>query len=366
MATPFKEGIQLDGYSAQELDDTTVRGVLHKGFVSKNLATVLPIFLNMLILPDGMLCIDQLPAPTLIKRYAQATRTWDTVSLEEAWDPVLNDVMDDMDVHMRYIYTTFGWQGTITESTATWASLQQTLDAVDTRLSEAETALQNIPATAEFIKSVNGQTPNPTTGGVELAPEDIVLATTPEQRTLQDATLQWDSAISALSTSGGEQATTLADLADQFNALKETVTDHINSDDGRWSTVTQTIVDLRAELKQFVIDTYAGTTPKYDYVHTQVAILAGGLMNLGNQGAFTAPVNGAIQAQVGGLLGVALTVQVNDITVWTSPVSLLVPTSSDEIPVNAGDVITATGVLGVGQNITVTFLPNAGTIATTE
>lgn len=135
---------------------------------------------------------------------------------------------------------------------------------------------------------------------------------------------------------------------------------HVNEDGLRWSAEAKAITDLRAELKQFVIDTYAGTTPEYDYAQTQTILQAGGLVNLADQGTYTVPTNGAIQAQVGGLLGVGLTVQVNGETVWTSPLNLLVPLSSPEIQVSAGDKISAIGTLGVGQTIVVNYFPNRG------
>lgn len=141
-------------------------------------------------------------------------------------------------------------------------------------------------------------------------------------------------------------------------ALKTELQSHINGDDARWAATNKAIVDLRAELKQFAIDTYAGTTPTYDYSRSETIMQAGGLVNLADQGTYTIPVNGAIQAQVGGLLGAGLQVQVNGTTVWTAPLSLLVPLNSPEIQVNAGDQIGYTGVVGLGQSIEVTFFPN--------
>ncbi len=140
---------------------------------------------------------------------------------------------------------------------------------------------------------------------------------------------------------------------------------HILEDsDVRWPSVTKSISDLRSEMKQFVIDTYAGTVPKYDYSQKVVILAAGGLVNLADQGVYTIQTNGAIQAQVGGLLGVGLQVQVNGETVWTAPLNLLLPLNSPEIQVNAGDQISYIGTVGVGQTIEVDFFPNRGTETT--
>ncbi len=142
-----------------------------------------------------------------------------------------------------------------------------------------------------------------------------------------------------------------------------TIENHILEDSNiRWPATNKAIVDLRAELKQFVIDTYAGTTPLYDYTQRVTILQAGGLVNLANQGTYTIPVNGAIQGQVGGLLGVGLTVMVNGVNKWTSPVNLLVPLNSDEIPVNAGDQVSYGGVVGIGQTIEISYFPNKGLI----
>lgn len=152
----------------------------------------------------------------------------------------------------------------------------------------------------------------------------------------------------------------LAPIESAVSSVSSALATHVNEDGLRWSAEAKAITDLRAELKQFVIDTYAGTTPEYDYAQTQTILQAGGLVNLADQGTYTVPTNGAIQAQVGGLLGVGLTVQVNGETVWTSPLNLLVPLSSPEIQVSAGDKVSAVGTLGVGQTIVVNYFPNRG------
>lgn len=147
-----------------------------------------------------------------------------------------------------------------------------------------------------------------------------------------------------------------------YSSGLEELTSHIESDNLRWQSVTKSIVDLRAELKQFVIDTYAGIVPQYDYSKTVTVITGGSLVNLVEQDTYTVPVNGAIQATVGGLLGAGLQLKVNGETVWTAPLNLLLPLSSDEIPVSAGDIISASGVVGIGQTIDVSYTPNKGAI----
>ncbi len=152
----------------------------------------------------------------------------------------------------------------------------------------------------------------------------------------------------------------IVNLEEDLKALKE-LSDHISEDDLRWLAQNKSITDLRSELKQFVIDTYAGTTPTYDYSQKETVIQAGGLVNLASLDGYTVPLNGAIQAQVGGLLGAGLIVKVNGNNVWIAPINLVLPLNSDEIPVNAGDVVTAEGLVGIGQTIEVVYFPNKGT-----
>ncbi len=152
----------------------------------------------------------------------------------------------------------------------------------------------------------------------------------------------------------------VAALETAVSSISVEFANHVSTDDLRWAAQNKSISDLRAELKQFTIDTYAGTTPKYDYSHTQTILMAGGLVSLVDQGVWTAPVNGAIQAQVGGLLGAGLVVLVNGEAVWTAPLNLVVPLNSPEIQINAGDEISYSGVVGLGQTIQVDFFPNKG------
>ncbi len=81
-------------------------------------------------------------------------------------------------------------------------------------------------------------------------------------------------------------------------------------------------------------------------------------MDLGGQGSFTAPSNGMVQMSVNGLLSAIAQLKVNDENVWVSPLGLLSASTSPEVQVNTGDVITASGVLGIGQTVVVIFAPN--------
>lgn len=139
-----------------------------------------------------------------------------------------------------------------------------------------------------------------------------------------------------------------------MNAL----TDHIEGDDARWLQTNKMIVDLRAELKQYAQQLYEGTIPVYDYEAKQIVIEAGGLVDLGGQGVFTAPSNGMVQMSVNGLLSAIATLKVNDENVWVSPLGLLSASTSPEIQINTGDIVTASGVLGIGQTVVVIFAPN--------
>lgn len=150
------------------------------------------------------------------------------------------------------------------------------------------------------------------------------------------------------------------DVTQAIAALQAWDDMHQNTDDIRWQADAKALSDLRIELKQFVVDTYAGTTPLYDYNQTTTILQAGGLINLAQQGTYSIPANGAIQAQVGGLLGAGLQVQINGTTVWTAPINLLTNLSSPELKVNAGDTISYTGTVGIGQTIVVNYFPNKG------
>ncbi len=138
----------------------------------------------------------------------------------------------------------------------------------------------------------------------------------------------------------------------------QALTDHIEGNDARWLQTNKMVVDLRAELKTYVQLLYEGTIPVYDYNETQIVIEAGGLVDLGGQGSFTAPSNGMVQMSVNGLLSAIAQLKVNDENVWVSPLGLLSASTSPEVQVNTGDVITASGVLGIGQTVVVIFAPN--------
>lgn len=197
--------------------------------------------------------------------------------------------------------------------------------------------------------------------------------------TLTDFTNNLNIAINALKDSFNEEIPSIHSDADsmllRISALENAVTAisaavgsieswktmHEQTDDGRWVTQTKALSDMSAELKQFVVNTYSGATPTYDYTRRITILQAGGLVNLADQGTYTITTNGAIQGRVGGLLGAGLVMLVNGVSVWTAPINLLLPVQSEEIQVNAGDQISYTGVVGLGQSIEVDFFPNKGT-----
>lgn len=139
---------------------------------------------------------------------------------------------------------------------------------------------------------------------------------------------------------------------------------HIDGDLLRWQQSLDANVKLRADMMAYAQNLYSGTVPVYDYTIPQKIYGTGGLVNLLNGDSYTVPQNGAIVCEVGGLLGLAVVVQVNGNTVWTSPVMLLGAqisgdtNPSSEIQVSTGDIVTTTGVLGVGQVLDITFYPN--------
>ncbi len=139
---------------------------------------------------------------------------------------------------------------------------------------------------------------------------------------------------------------------------QQALLNHIEGDDARWLQTNKMVVELRAELKQYAQLLYEGTTPVYNYEEEHIVIQAGGLVDLGSQGSFTAPLNGMVQMSVNGLLSAIAVLEVNGETVWASPLGLLSASTSPEIQVNTGDVVTASGVLGIGQTVVVIFAPN--------
>ncbi len=142
------------------------------------------------------------------------------------------------------------------------------------------------------------------------------------------------------------------------------IVNHISSDDDRWNTTLDSFVKIEARLKKYAQDLYAGTIPVYDYSNPTTIIGTDGLIKVGSGQEYTITGNGAINCQVGGLLGTAILVKINDVVVWTSPTVVLGikvggdNNPSDDIQVSTGDIITTEGLLGVGQTLNITFYPN--------
>lgn len=151
------------------------------------------------------------------------------------------------------------------------------------------------------------------------------------------------------------------------NALHQ-LQNHITDDQARWESTLDLIVSAIAEAKAYAQKLYEGTTPVYDYAAPTTIVGTGGLISLVDVREYTFTGNGAITCQVGGLLGVAMTVTVTKAAggtaTWTSPIFVLGlqisgdKNPSDEIQVSTGDVVNVVGVLGVGQTLNITFYPN--------
>ncbi len=147
-------------------------------------------------------------------------------------------------------------------------------------------------------------------------------------------------------------------------AYSEALNTHIEEDAQRWQTMNDLIIKGLADVKQYCQELYEGTTPTYDYSQPTVVIGSNGLITVADGNEWTATGNGAIICSVGGLLGTSIIVKINDIDVWTSPISVLgLPVGGDENPsveirINSGDVVSTSGLLGVGQSLNITFYPN--------
>ncbi len=109
---------------------------------------------------------------------------------------------------------------------------------------------------------------------------------------------------------------------------------------------------------------YLGTgSLNYDFTQPTVVIGTDGLITLGDAGGWTALLNGAIVITYSAVVGAAKTVTVDDETVWSATLSILgastTKSPSDPIRINAGQVVRATGLLGLAESLDITFYPNA-------
>ncbi len=163
-----------------------------------------------------------------------------------------------------------------------------------------------------------------------------------------------------------ESMSGFADFAthSEVNKIQSNLDTHIASDEGRWQSTLDFSVAMEARLKQYVEDRIAGVIFPVDYGNPTLVMGNGGLVNLLDGQEWTAPTNGAIICATGGLLSVAYQVQINNTGVWDSPLYALGikiggdDSPSPEIPINAGDVVTASGLLSLGSPINVTFYRN--------
>lgn len=121
MAIPYLDGMKLESYSAQELDDTNIRGDLFRGFVGNN-APVNPI--------NGDVWIDMLDSPKSIKAYDGS------VWVNSSYNAVINDQLDSSDTNIRYTLTSFGWVGNVNNTSFSILSVK--VDGQDTRISTNE------------------------------------------------------------------------------------------------------------------------------------------------------------------------------------------------------------------------------------
>ncbi len=151
------------------------------------------------------------------------------------------------------------------------------------------------------------------------------------------------------------------------------LTTHKEDGQIRWQAITDSLVDLKAQLiaeaYKIAADVYEGIEPTYDMTKPTVIIGNNGLIDLASQTSYTCVANGAIICGCNAILGVAKVITITYLaggsTTWTSPLSVLgLPVGGDANPsnpmqVSTGDVISVSGVLSLGETLNVTFYPNA-------
>jgi hypothetical protein len=138
---------------------------------------------------------------------------------------------------------------------------------------------------------------------------------------------------------------------------------HIQNDLDRWQNALDTIIASENRMMALIQSISATSVGNYDYSNPTVIVGTGGLISVSQNRSVTIPANGAIKCNIGGLLSTSIVVNRNDSPIWTSPILLLGstigdPNPSDYIPVAAGDIVTVSGSLGLGQVLNVTFYPN--------
>jgi hypothetical protein len=133
---------------------------------------------------------------------------------------------------------------------------------------------------------------------------------------------------------------------------------HIKNDESRWQNMLDAIVISENKIMALIQSISSSSVDNYDYSNPTTIIGTDGLITVGQNKSATITANGAIKCSVGGLLSAVIDIKINDVTVWSSPLSIVGNTnSSGYIVVSEGDVVSTNGVLGLGQVINVTFYP---------
>ncbi len=133
---------------------------------------------------------------------------------------------------------------------------------------------------------------------------------------------------------------------------------HITGDELRWQQIGDSNQALYAKVMADVQAMIEGRIMPYDTTNGIMIFGAAGLLDLGGGQSWSATSNGVIIVVYSAILGVAPILTINDETVSYGGISLLGSGApSDPIPVQVGDQISASGILGLGSSFNVTFYP---------
>lgn len=165
---------------------------------------------------------------------------------------------------------------------------------------------------------------------------------------------------------GGEVPTPIADallarivaLEQRMAAQEQSFGDHVSGDNLRWQQFADTMTLMRAEFVKIAQEVYEGTAPDMDTANPTQIFGTAGLLTLGSSNTYQVPINGWIIVSYSAVLGVAPILLIDGNSVDYGGLSLLGSGVTSEIQVNAGQQISATGVLGLGSSFNVTFYPN--------
>ncbi len=143
---------------------------------------------------------------------------------------------------------------------------------------------------------------------------------------------------------------------------------HIDSDEQRWQTTVDSAAQMQANILDQVQKMILGTSMPLDYANPQTVVGTNGFLTLGQTNTWQVPYNGAIVCSAGGALTTSVTVMVMDGSAvtqeWISPTYVLgLPVGGDKIPSNyipveAGNIVTTSGLLTLGSPISVIYYPN--------